>query len=367
MKATLDKKILAEALTAITRVVERRTTIPILSNVMLTPGHDSIGLTVSDLGLELRARIPAAAVSGTGITVPVALLSDIVCRLNDGAAVVVDATEKDRASIKSGRSRFVLPVLPCADFPELVATNYSHAFDLPAGQLAALMGRVGFAIGDEVTRQYLNGIYLHARDDKLRAVAINGHQLARLDTPLPDGAAGMPAIIVPTKTVREMLRLAQAAGKETVRLSVAANLIRLEAGSTVLTSKLIDATFPDYQRVIPAGNDKAMVAEAMEFAKAVARVATMVSERGKAIKLSLRDGSLLLSSRGSDGGLADEEIEVEYGSDPLEIGLGARYLAQIVETFSARLQMLFADAGSPVLFGDPDDVNYLVVLMPMRV
>ena len=279
-------------------------------------------------------------------------------------------SSSDRAvlAIRAGRSRFTLQTLPESDFPDLAAGDMTHKFALAASDLKRLIDKTQFAISTEETRYYLNGIYLHvagaAKSQTLRAVATDGHRLAQTDLPVP---AGMPGIIVPRKTVTEVQRLIEDNATEvTVELSSAK--IRFSIGDVVLTSKLIDGTFPDYARVIPSGNDKELVVDKKDFEAAVDRVSTVSSERGRAVKLSLTGGKLILSVTNPDSGSATEEIEVEYDSDPIDIGFNSRYLLDIAAQLDGEVAVLrLADPGSPTLIEDKDAKGSLYVLMPMRV
>jgi DNA polymerase-3 subunit beta len=234
-----------------------------------------------------------------------------------------------------------------------------------------LIDRTQFAISTEETRYYLNGIYLHAagsaKASTLRAVATDGHRLAQVDLPLPKGAEGMPGVIVPRKTVGEVQRLIEDNEAE-IRLELSQGKIRFTIGNVVLTSKLIDGTFPDYGRVIPQNNDKELIVDKGDFAAAVDRVSTISSERGRAVKLALSPGKLVLSVNNPDSGSATEELEVEYAADALDIGFNSRYLLDIAAQIEGEVAVLrLADPGSPTLIQDRDHRNALYVLMPMRV
>jgi DNA polymerase-3 subunit beta len=228
-----------------------------------------------------------------------------------------------------------------------------------------------FAISTEETRYYLNGIFLHTIESDsatvLRAVATDGHRLARVEMPAPPGAQGMPGIIVPRKAVAEIQKLIED-GSDEVGIELSTAKIRLTFNGVVLTSKLIDGTFPDYQRVIPSGNDKRLTVERADFAKAVDRVSTISSERGRAVKLAINEGRLTLSVNNPDSGSATEELEVDYDAGPLDIGFNARYLLDITGQLDGDTALFrLADPGSPTLIQDRDDAPALYVLMPMRV
>jgi DNA polymerase-3 subunit beta len=372
MKVTVERAELLKSLGHVHRVVERRNTIPILANVLIKAEKGKLSLKATDLDLEVTDSIAAEVSPAGATTVPAHIFYEIVRKLPQGAQIVIEGSG-DRAvlSIRAGRSRFTLQTLPESDFPDLAAGEMSHSFKLPAADLKRLIDKTQFAISTEETRYYLNGIYLHtagtAKAATLRAVATDGHRLAQCELPLPDGAASMPGIIVPRKTVGEVQRLIES-GEGDVGIELSAGKIRFTIGNVVLTSKLIDGTFPDYARVIPMNNEKLLTVDKKDFEAAVDRVSTVSSERGRAVKLSITGGRLVLSVTNPDSGSAMEEIEVDYDSDPLDIGFNSRYLLDIAAQIEGEVAVLkLADPGSPTLIQDKDAKGALYVLMPMRV
>ena len=368
MKVTIERAQLAKSLAHVHRVVERRNTIPILANVLLRASKSNVELKATDLDLEIVETAPGEGKQTGSTTVPAHMIYDIVRKLPEGAQVELQsAADGTQLQVRAGRSKFTLQALPETDFPDLAAGEMTHSFSIASADLKRLIDRTQFAISIEETRYYLNGIYLHAIDDKLRAVATDGHRLAQAEIKAPKGTKGMPGVIIPRKTVTEVQRLIDDAGDE-VKIELSATKIRFSLGNAVLTSKLIDGTFPDYARVIPAANDKTLIVDKGEFMSAVDRVSTVSSERGRAVKLALTDGKLTLSVITPDPGSATEELEVEYGAEALDIGFNGRYLLDIlqqVEGEKARLKL--ADPGSPTLIEDMETAGALYVLMPMRV
>jgi DNA polymerase-3 subunit beta len=374
MRLIIEKSALLKALSHVTSVVERRTTIPILSNVLLDAKGQSLLLKATDLDMEVVETAPAEVAHAGRTTVSAHVFHDIVRKLADGAQIELSrGADEGRMALISGQARFALQVLPPDDFPDLSAGDMSHSFELPAKELKLLIEKSRQFISTEETRYYLNGIYLHAAEragaPTLRAVATDGHRLAQVEVPLPPGAEGMPGVIVPRKTVYELSKLIEGAD-ETVAVELSTTKVRVAAGNVVLTSKLIDGTFPDYPRVIPQGNDKEMKVDNGEFAHAVDRVSTVSSDKGRAVKFNLANGKLVLSVNNPDSGSATEEIAVEYDADPLEIGFNARYLLDISgQIDSATALFRLSDPGAPIMVQDDGEagVSALYVLMPMRV
>jgi len=338
MRVTLERSNLLKSLNHVQRVVERRNTIPILSNVLLKAEDGNLTLKATDLDLEVTETTPAAIEQTGATTVPAHMLYDIVRKLPDGSEVMLSITEDNGLSLMAGRSQFRLQMLPESDFPDLTAAEFSHTFRMACSDFKNLIDRTQFAISTEETRYYLNGIFFHCVEDDgtmmLRAVATDGHRLAQAQTTSPDGCEGMPGIIVPRKAVGEVQKLLDEPDAS-VTVELSDTKIRFTVGNVILTSKLIDGTFPDYNRVIPAGNDKELVLDRATFAAAVDRVSTIASDRGRAVKLSLSDGQLVLSVNNPDSGSAEEEIAVGYTAEPLDIGFNSKYLLDITNQLTA--------------------------------
>jgi DNA polymerase-3 subunit beta len=372
MKATIERATLLRCLSHVQSVVERRNTIPILSNVLIEAAPDnSVRLMATDLDLQIIESMGAVSVDSPGaITVSAHLLFDIARKLPDGSQVSLE-TADNRMIVKAGRSRFQLPTLPRDDFPVIVEGDLPTSFEIPARTLAELIDRTRFAISTEETRYYLNGIFFHVTDDVLRAAATDGHRLARFTLPRPEGAEGMPDVIVPRKCVGELRKLLEEVLDTNVLVDLSASKVRFTLGGehgVVLTSKLIDGTFPDYTRVIPTGNDKLLRLDPRSFFQGVDRVATIATEKTRAVKMTLETDRVTLSVTSPDNGTAAEEVPAEYTSPGFEIGFNANYLKDILSQIDGdNVELHLADAGAPTLIRKDDKASALYVLMPMRV
>ncbi|WP_455476002.1 DNA polymerase III subunit beta [Bartonella sp. B17] len=373
MRITVDRNQFFKSLGRVHRVVERRNTIPILSNVLIDADSDSVQLKATDLDLEVTESFVANVEQAGAITVPAHLLYDIVRKLPDGSEIVlsIDAGQASTMSVVSGCANFKLQCLPKADFPESLPGQFGYCFSLSASDLKRLLDCTQFAISTEETRYYLNGIYFHVIDDgvlKLRLVSTDGHRLAQVDMEAPSGIDGMPSVIIPRKTVGELQKLLSEEINGDVQIELSETKIRFSIGSLIFTSKLIDGTFPEYQRVIPLGNDKKLVVNRQDFSSAVDRVSTISSDRGRAVKLTIEHGQLRLVVNNPDSGSAEDQLAVTYTSDPLEIGFNSRYLLDIAGQLSSdEMVFMLAEAGAPALIRDDGDADALYVLMPIRV
>lgn len=372
MKLTIERAALMKALGHVQSVVERRNTIPILSNVLLSADGGAVAFSATDLDMEIVDETAADVGTGGQITAPAHTLYEIVRKLPDGAEVELRCAGEDpRLQVAAGRSRFNLPVLPAGDFPIMSSDGLSGRVTLGADELARLIDKTRFAISTEETRYYLNGLYLHTvvegGETKLRAVATDGHRLALAEMPAPEGSAGLPGVIVPRKTVQEARRLLEDAG-ENVDLQISPAKIRFEFGRAALTSKVIDGSFPDYGRVIPKDNNRIVQVDNALFAAAVDRVATISAEKSRSVKMSIEPGRMTLTVRNMEAGQAVEELEVHYDGDAFEIGFNARYLLDVAGQIEGEIaEFRFADPASPTLVLDPTDVGVQYVLMPLRV
>ncbi len=370
MKAVIERATLLKGLGHVHNVVERRNTIPILSNVSLEAGEDNgLRLMATDLDLQIVETVPAEVGEPGATTVSAHTLFDIVRKLPEGSQVELAAAE-GRLTINAGRYRSSLPTLPRDDFPVIAEGELPTQFELPAATLRQIIDKTRFAISTEETRYYLNGIYFHVSDEAqpvLKAAATDGHRLARVTVARPDGAQGMPGVIIPRKCVGELRKLLDEVDG-TVEVSLSESKIRFGLGNAVLTSKLIDGTFPDYSRVIPTGNDKLLKIDPRSFEEGVDRVSTIASERTRAVKMALERDRITLSVTSPENGTASEEVSADYGAEGFEIGFNARYLLDILGQIEGDMvEVHLADAAAPTLLRENDKAAALYVLMPMRV
>ena len=366
MKATVERATLLKCLGHVQSVVERRNTIPILSNVLIEVENSGLKLMATDLDLQVVDSIAAQVETSGATTVSAHTLFDIVRKLPEGSQVEI-AVAGDKMSIAAGRARFNLATLPRDDFPMIAESDLPTKFQLPAETLKQIIDKTRFAISTEETRYYLNGIFMHVVDGKLLAVATDGHRLARVALDAPAGSDGMPDIIVPRKCVAEVRKLLDEVTGE-IEISLSSTKIRFRAGTAVLTSKLIDGTFPDYSRVIPTKNDRLLKVDTKALAEGVDRVAAIATEKTRAVKMSIDRDRIVLSVTSPETGTAAEEVPADYASESLDVGFNARYLLDILsEIETDEIEIHLADAAAPTLIREGQSSPALYVLMPMRV
>jgi DNA polymerase III subunit beta len=371
MRAIIERATLLKVLGHVQSVVERRNTIPILSNVLIEAVGDSmIRFMATDLDLQVVETAEAQVETAGATTVSAHLLFEIARKLSEGSQVTLHAADGEMR-VTSGRYAGKLKTLPRDDFPVIAEGELPTSFEIDARTLAAIIDKTRFAISTEETRYYLNGIFFHASDEDggtLRAAATDGHRLARYTLARPSGAEGMPDVIVPRKAVGEIRKLLDEHLDAQVQVELSPSKIRFTLGSAILTSKLIDGTFPDYSRVIPTANDKLLKVDPKSFGQGVDRVATIASDKTRAVKMALDADKVTLSVTSPENGTAAEELAGDYGSAAMEIGFNARYLKDIIDQVDGdTVEMHLADAAAPTLIRDAADSAALYVLMPMRV
>lgn len=366
---------LVKALSHIHGIVEVRHTLPILSNIIILAEENRLSFSSTNLDIFCSDSISAQINKNGSTSVSASTFYEIVKRLPAGSDIQITLSEEDSTLIiKCGRSKFNLTTISPEDFPKISTDDLSTKFVLSATELKRMIDKTKFAISNEETRYYLNGIFFHRTQknsiDILRAVATDGHRLAQYDIPLPQGANDMNGIIIPKKTILELRRVLDDASGD-INIELNENKVRFSFNDIQITSKVIDGTFPDYTKVIPSSNDKIIITKNDELKKSIERVsAVAINEevKSKAIKIFFESNKLLLNVDSTSRGSAVEEIDISYEQDKVEIGFNSRYLIDICnEIDGEKITLKLLDSTSPAIILDESDENLFFVLMPMRI
>ena len=371
MRITIAKSDLVKTLSHLYRIVEKKSTIPVLSNIKME-AEDKLKFTATNIDLEIVEVVTANIEERGSTTLPVHLFYDIVRKLSDGNDVVIKTTSQDsNVVISSGNSEFTIPTLPASDFPVMTASDMPFKFSVPVTDLIKLIDKTKFAVSTEETRYFLNGIFFHAleKDGKqmLRAVATDGHRLARQDVECPEGANQMPGIIIPRRVINELTVLL-ADSSDNVKIETSETKARFTFGNITFVSKLIDAKFPNYENAIPTTNNKNLEVDSKLFSNAVDRVSSVSYEKSKAIKLRILKNKLTLLASTPDAGSAVEDVEIAYDDEEMDIGFNSKYLIDIAEQIEGRfMKFVISDPSSPAIIKELDDESVMYVLMPMRI
>ena len=370
MQIKIEKSKLTKTLSHLYRIVERKSTIPVLSNIKIEAGK-TLKFTATNIDLEIVEELEAEVKTPGNSTIPAHVFYDIVRKLPDGMIELKTSADGAKIVISAGNSEFTLPTLPVEDFPLMSGGSMPFKFALAVDDLTKLVDKTKFAVSTEETRYFLNGIFLTVLEKEgkelLRAVATDGHRLALKDVPSPSDAKGMPSIILPRKFVVELRSLLDDTSDD-VKVEVSETKARFSFGATVITSKLIDGKFPNYEQVIPQNNDKPLEVECKAFAEAVDRISSVSYEKSKAVKMKIAKGKLTLSASTPDSGSAVEDIAVKYDADNMEIGFNSRYLLDIAEVIDGKsMAFRLSDSSSPVVITELEDNSSTFVLMPMRI
>ena len=364
MKFSADREAILSPLQAVIGVVERRQTMPILANVLVTGRDDQLSLTATDLEVELVARTKVNLQQAGEITLPGRKLLDIIRALPEKASITI-SIEGERATVRSGKSRFTLTTLPASDFPTVEDIRSQHSLKVDQQVLKRLLDKTHFSMAQQDVRYYLNGMLLELAGNVLRTVATDGHRLAYCETTLASAASASHQVIVPRKGVLELQRLLGGDGE--VEIAVGSTHVRAEIGDIRFTSKLIDGRFPEYGRVIPADPPKQIKADRDILRAALQRAAILSNEKYRGIRLALKANTLVLQSHNPEQEEAEEELEVAYGGDEVEIGFNVNYLLDALAAVDGNeVQIGLTDANNSCLLTAPEVVTAKYVVMPMR-
>ena len=365
MKFKIQREALLKPLQQIIGVVERRQTLPVLGNILVQANERGLTLTATDLEVELVAKVDLDVGGGGETTLPARKLLDICRTLPDEAWLEI-SVEQDRASVRSGKSRFTLATLPASDFPVIEELKSVQAFELPQKDLKELIERTHFSMAQQDVRYYLNGLMLELDRKGLRSVATDGHRLAMCEMAANTGVSESQQVIVPRKGVQELLRLLESEAGE-VQIQLGSNHIRVSTPEIRFTSKLIDGRFPDYHRVMPKACDKQIQAERGQLRQALARTSILSNEKYRGIRLSLDKNILKIQAHNPEQEEAEEELEVQYGGELLEIGFNVTYLLDALGALPGEdVRILLSDANSSCLIEEGQRGHCKYVVMPMR-
>ncbi|SDU33351.1 DNA polymerase III subunit beta [Halopseudomonas salegens] len=366
MQFSIQREALLKPLQLVAGVVERRQTLPVLSNVLLVVDDNTLSLTGTDLEVELVARIPLEDAADSGeITVPARKLMDICKSLPDDATITF-TLEDTKASIKAGRSRFSLSTLPAADFPNVEESQGAVQFAVSQKTLGRLIDRTSFAMAQQDVRYYLNGMLLEINRGQLRSVATDGHRMAMCTLDAGVESSEKHQIIVPRKGILELSRLLNET-EEQVGVVIGTHHIRVSTGDFTFTSKLVDGKFPDYERVLPRGGDKIVLADRHVLRDAFSRTAILSNEKYRGIRLMLSDAQLKIQANNPEQEEAEEDIGVDYSGAPLEVGFNVSYLLDVMNVLTGeQVKLIMSDANSSALVQEADSDDSLYVVMPMR-
>lgn len=365
MQLSVERETLLRPLQHVIGVVERRQTLPVLSNVLIEVRSGQLTITATDLEVELSARTDIQGGEDGAVTVPGRKLVDIVRNLSENA--VIDLREnKDRVVLKSGRSRFTLATLAASEFPKSESMEADASFSLSQGELKKLLEATNFAMAVQDVRYYLNGLMLELGKNRIKTVATDGHRLAMADADVADFDGGDRQVIVPRKGIQELIRLLDTEDSD-VTVGVGQNHVSIAMAEVSMVSKLIDGRFPDYDRVIPKGGDKIVSAERLVIRQALTRTSILSNEKYRGVRLKLTTGQLEVQAHNPEQEEAEEQLEVNYDGPDLEIGFNVNYLLDALAVMNGEVvDIQLIDSNSSALLKDAGDDKCLFVVMPMR-
>ncbi|MCG6863212.1 MAG: DNA polymerase III subunit beta [Chromatiaceae bacterium] len=366
MQIRADRESLIPVLTRVGGVVERRQTLPILGNVLISASEDSVQITGTDLEVEIRGKAQAVVERTGEITLPARKLIDICRALPEGVEVLLKV-ENDRASLVAGRSRFTLSTLPASDFPSMDRNAGMESIEVPQRTLKYLLEKTAFAMAHQDVRYYLNGLLLEVKADRLVTVATDGHRLAKVEEEMTLGIEEEMQIILPRKTVLELNRLLVSESDTSVRMDISEKIFRTFIGDTVLTSKLVDGRYPDYERVVPPSPERVAYADKELLRQALLRTAILSNEKYRGVRFSVSESELKLQAHNPEQEEAEEEMEVIYSQEPTVIGFNVGYLIDVLNVLEDdEVEIGFKDSDSSAILRNKGKENETFVVMPMR-
>lgn len=365
MKFTVDRETLLKPLQQVIGVVERRQTLPVLGNLLMVASDNGLMITATDLEVEIQSRVDVAIDEPGEITLPARKLVDICKALPENASIQFNIKDQ-KAQIRSGKSRFTLATLPAADFPLVENIKGDCSFAIAQNKLKELIERTQFSMAQQDVRYYLNGLMLEIAKGRLRAVATDGHRLALCDMPVNIDTKEVRQVIVPRKGIQELMRLLES-GDKPVQVDVGINHIGVSNADIRFTSKLVDGRFPDYDRVVPKGGDKLVLADRELLRQALSRTSILSNEKYRGIRLNLEKNLIKIQAHNPEQEEADEEFEVDYKGGGLEIGFNVTYLLDVLSSVrSDNIEITLSDSNSSCLMREPGTEQYRYVVMPMR-
>lgn len=366
MELKIDRESLLKPLQLVIGVVERRQTLPILGNILLKSANNQLSITATDLEIEMVTHMLLPDSESGETTLPARKFMDICRALPDGALITI-SIDGERAIIRSGKSRFTLSTLPATEFPNIDNFDATLEFKIPQNQIKRLIDQAHFAMAQQDVRYYLNGLLLEFSENQIRAVATDGHRLALCDVEADIGVSELQQIIVPRKAVMELSRLLDNNSEVPITVQLGSNHIRLSTNEMSFITKLIDGRFPDYQRVVPQGGDKIVLADRNILRQALGRASILSNEKYRSVRFTLSSGTIQVVANNPEQEIAEEEIAVEYDGPGLEVGFNASYILDALGVLSTEQIMLeLTDQNSCCLIRSPDSEACKYVVMPMR-
>ncbi len=371
MKISVEKNSIFKTLSHVQSIVEKNNSIPVLNNLLIEAKNNSLTLSATDMDISITESLNCSVIEEGAVSVPAHTLYDIIRKIPEGNEIEFISNDGKMFTIRSGKSRFSLGCLPKEDFPIIEFDNLNSELSIEAPFLLKLIEKTRFAISNEDTRYFLNGIYFHRRNngekDCLSMVATDGHRLAKIDFNLGDNSIDIPGVIIPKKTINELCKLLSDC-KGVVKINLDPNKIIFFINNSILISKLIDGTFPDYQKVIPSNNTNILKVQRNALGYAVDRVSTITTDKSPAIKFKLLSNIMNMTSIDSENGSATEDIATEYNGDEIEVGFNSKYILEMINNLDdENITLSFNDASSPLIATENSSPDLVYVLMPMRV